>query len=250
MGHGPGQPAAHSNKRTVGPTDLPVYHFVNKCRDFEVISHLSHLEPTAALLEVIDTNQLLRSCPFFAPRPGRSQSLAEFKDAQVRQMDLTLIELRSWPNKVASMVRSGLRGIKKGWWNVDESRMPSYLSGPLRPLLKLIGFNMQIEFTNMVLRCSRELRTMVVKSAAGHFTIHAINDVEAHFHPNVIAELPPEPTDLSEIEQRPLDEDGMPMAPGADNGKGKGKGNYGRMSSMALDHNAPSGQSGPRLSRV
>ena len=101
--------------------------------------------------------------------------------------------------------------------------------------------NMQIEFTDMVLRCSRELKTMVVKSAAGHFTIHAINDVEAHFHPSVIAELPPEPTDLSEIEPRPLDEDGIPMVPGADSGKGgKGKGNYGRMSSMALDHNAPS----------
>ena len=100
---------------------------------------------------------------------------------------------------------------------------------------------MQVEFTNMVLRCSHELRTMVVKSAAGHFTIHAINDVEAHFHPSVIAELPPEPTDLSDIEPRPLDEDGIPMALGTDSGKeGKGKGNYGRMSSMALDHNAPS----------
>ena len=70
---------------------------------------------------------------------------------------------------------------------------------------------------------------MVVKGTNGHFTIHAINDVEAHFHPHVIAELPPEPTDLSEIEERPLDEDGNPLPPGeaADGtrvGKGKGKG--------------------------
>ena len=38
----------------------PSYPFETKCRDFEIISHLSHLEPTAALLEVIETNQVSR----------------------------------------------------------------------------------------------------------------------------------------------------------------------------------------------
>lgn len=55
---------------------------------------------------------------------------------------------------------------------------------------------------------------MIVRGTNGHFTIHAINDVEAHFHPNVIDGLPPEPTDLSEIEERLLDEDGNPLPSG------------------------------------
>ena len=98
-----GPPTAAAAAAAAAPSlvDLGVsYSFETKRNKFESVTHLTHVPPTKALLEVIGANQQIGSQAFFAPRSGRPQSLGDFRDVQTRQIDLALETLRAWPREV------------------------------------------------------------------------------------------------------------------------------------------------------
>jgi hypothetical protein len=71
-----------------------------------------------------------------------------------------------------------LKPVSKGWFNVNETRIEAYLAGPLRRQLKETGFIMQVELTQYVCRCARELLKMIEVACEGDSLVLKKNLVE------------------------------------------------------------------------
>ena len=147
---------------------------------FDLATSLNIPEAVHALQATVSAVQdMCRHRSFFLPRDGRrSLALPEFQDHQERHMDDEVVALRKWPHDVTDLIRSALKPVTKGWFNVNETRIEAYLAGPLRRQLKQAGFRMQVELTDYVARCAAELEATVREACPGATAVRSKASVE------------------------------------------------------------------------
>eukprot|EP00615_Pteridomonas_danica_P016588 CAMPEP_0114385844 /NCGR_PEP_ID=MMETSP0102-20121206/6268_1 /TAXON_ID=38822 ORGANISM="Pteridomonas danica, Strain PT" /NCGR_SAMPLE_ID=MMETSP0102 /ASSEMBLY_ACC=CAM_ASM_000212 /LENGTH=3026 /DNA_ID=CAMNT_0001542557 /DNA_START=949 /DNA_END=10026 /DNA_ORIENTATION=- len=167
------------------PRDMPQIDIHSIHANFDLVTSLNISEAVNALQQAaLKTFNICRMRSFFLDRdPRRSQTLSEFHDAQERHMDDEILVLRQWPYDVCDAVRLALKPVSKGWFNVNETRIEAYLAGPLRRQLKETGFIMQVELTQFVCRCARELLSSIEKACEGDTLIIRKNMIEILLYP-------------------------------------------------------------------
>lgn len=122
----------------------PPVDYADQFLRFSFQTFLTSPEALSALLKVnIECYRVLQ-LELFSVKPGRSVKLEEF---QQRQQTLERIVLKTltdeWPHKVASIVKTALANVKKGWYYLQETRQDTYEFSKLRALLRRINFCMK-----------------------------------------------------------------------------------------------------------
>ena len=165
-------------------SDLPPYDLAKKRAAFDLTTSLNIPEANDAMQQVVKCVQdTCRHRSFFLGRePKRSQTLSEFQDAQERQMDDETASLRAWPYEITDMIRTALKPVTKGWFNVNETRIEAYLAGPLRRQLKTTGFMMQVDLTEYIVRSASELQATVCGACPGATAVRSKSEVELLLH--------------------------------------------------------------------
>ena len=71
--------------------------------------------------------------------------MTEVAPVDVVQMSLYLKD--SWISTLRAGVRTNLRDVGRGWFNLQESDWEVYQVSKLKKLIEMIKFNMQVETT-------------------------------------------------------------------------------------------------------
>ncbi|KAK1936683.1 Dynein heavy chain 1 [Phytophthora citrophthora] len=133
-------PFPNKSKRTVAP---PV-DYADQFIGFSFQTFLTSPEALSALIKVNEECCRVLQLELFSVKPGRSVKLEEF---QQRQQALERAVLKTiteeWPVKVASIIKTSLGNVGKGWYYLQETRQDTYEFSKLRSLLRRVNFSMK-----------------------------------------------------------------------------------------------------------
>ncbi|KAG3225312.1 Dynein heavy chain 1, axonemal [Phytophthora cactorum] len=133
-------PFTSKSKRTIAP---PV-DYADQFIGFSFQTFLTSPEALAALIKVNEECYRILQLELFSVKPGRSVKLEEF---QQRQQALERAVLKTiteeWPVKVASIIKTSLGNVGKGWYYLQETRQDTYEFSKLRSLLRRVNFSMK-----------------------------------------------------------------------------------------------------------
>ncbi|KUF99279.1 Cyclin-P3-1 [Phytophthora nicotianae] len=128
------------SKRTIAP---PV-DYADQFIGFSFQTFLTSPEALSALIKVNEECYRILQLELFSVKPGRSVKLEEF---QQRQQALERAVLKTiteeWSVKVASIIKTSLGSVGKGWYYLQETRQDTYDFSKLRSLLRRVNFSMK-----------------------------------------------------------------------------------------------------------
>jgi len=125
-------------------SDVPSYNFEEKFRKFSFRSLLTLGEVIQALVKVrTECNKVIAMTLFQAPI-SKSMRLEEFEQAQGQASSQVQMFLKdSWLTTLRAVVRSSLRDIGKGWFNLEETNWEVYRMSKISKLMESVRFMMQ-----------------------------------------------------------------------------------------------------------
>ncbi|KAK3096562.1 hypothetical protein FSP39_001310 [Pinctada imbricata] len=147
-------------------SDVPEYEFWEKLKDFAFQSLLTLEESIKALTHVkTECNKVSVMSLFHIPttKPMRLEEFDQTQSQTTSQVALFLKD--SWISTLKNAIRSQLRDVGKGWFNIHEENFKVYEISKLKKLMETVKFIMQdsmryliqdslVNFTQMVLDAS------------------------------------------------------------------------------------------------
>ncbi|XP_060621830.2 dynein axonemal heavy chain 1 [Anolis sagrei] len=127
-----------------GLIEIPEYPFSEQREDFIFVSLLTRAEVIMALCQVRDECNKTAAMSLFHSSLTKYGRLEEFEQIQTQTYSQISMFLKdTWINTLKIAVRSSLRDIGKGWYNLYETKWEVYQMSKLHQLMELIKFMMQ-----------------------------------------------------------------------------------------------------------
>ncbi|XP_019331155.1 dynein axonemal heavy chain 1 [Alligator mississippiensis] len=127
-----------------GLVQVPDYPFNEQRADFIFVSLLTRPEVIHALSQVRDECNKAAAMSLFHSTLSKHGRLEEFEQIQTQTFTQVQMFLKdTWINTLKIAVKSCLREIGKGWYNLAQSNWGVYQMSKLHKLMELIKFNLQ-----------------------------------------------------------------------------------------------------------
>ncbi|XP_054992649.1 dynein axonemal heavy chain 1 [Sorex araneus] len=127
-----------------GLVSVPKYPFLEQKEDFTFVSLLTRLEVITALSKVRAECNKVTAMTLFHSNLSKSSRLEEFEQIQSQTFTQVQMFLKdSWISTLKVALRSSLRDMSKGWYNLYETSWEVYLMSKLRKLMELIKYMLQ-----------------------------------------------------------------------------------------------------------
>lgn len=147
--------------------DLPEYPYDEQYDKFAFNSLLTREESINALVKVgTECNKVASMSLFHVPMP-KYMRLEEFEQTQSQNTSQTALYLKDgWKLALKNAVRTCLRDVGKGWFNIHETNWNVYQVSKMKKLMERVKFNMQdslrflvqdslVAFTQMIVDASK-----------------------------------------------------------------------------------------------
>ncbi|XP_042305771.1 dynein axonemal heavy chain 1 isoform X2 [Sceloporus undulatus] len=127
-----------------GLIEVPEYPFNEQRESFIFVSLLTRAEVIMALCQVRDECNKTAAMSLFHSTLTKYGRLEEFEQIQTQTFSQISMFLKdTWINTLKIAVRSSLRDIGKGWYNLYETKWEVYQMSKLHQLMELIKFMLQ-----------------------------------------------------------------------------------------------------------
>ncbi|XP_034631618.1 dynein heavy chain 1, axonemal-like [Trachemys scripta elegans] len=127
-----------------GLVKIPDYPFDEQRASFIFVSLLTRPEVILALSQVRDECNKAAAMSLFHSTLSKYGRLEEFEQIQTQTFTQVQMFLKdTWINTLKIAVKSSLREIGKGWYNLYQSNWGVYQMSKLHKLMELIKFNLQ-----------------------------------------------------------------------------------------------------------
>ncbi|ERE91881.1 dynein heavy chain 1, axonemal-like protein [Cricetulus griseus] len=127
-----------------GLVSIPKYPFREQKEDFTFVSLLTRPEVITALSKVRAECNKVTSMSLFHSSLSKYSRLEEFEQIQSQTFSQVQMFLKdSWVSTLKVAMRSSLRDMSKGWYNLYETNWEVYLMSKLRKLMELIKYMLQ-----------------------------------------------------------------------------------------------------------
>ncbi|XP_062056155.1 dynein axonemal heavy chain 1 [Lepus europaeus] len=127
-----------------GLVSVPEYPFWEQKEDFTFVSLLTRPEVITALSKVRAECNKVTAMSLFHSSLSKSSRLEEFEQIQSQTFSQVQMFLKdSWISTLKVAMRSSLRDMSKGWYNLYETNWEVYLMSKLRKLMELIKYMLQ-----------------------------------------------------------------------------------------------------------
>uniref|UniRef100_A0A8C5KDU7 Dynein axonemal heavy chain 1 n=1 Tax=Jaculus jaculus TaxID=51337 RepID=A0A8C5KDU7_JACJA len=127
-----------------GLVSVPKYPFREQKEDFTFVSLLTRSEVITALSKVRAECNKVTSMSLFHSSLSKYSRLEEFEQIQSQTFSQVQMFLKdSWVSTLKVAMRSSLRDMSKGWYNLYETNWEVYLMSKLRKLMELIKYMLQ-----------------------------------------------------------------------------------------------------------
>ncbi|EHB12979.1 Dynein heavy chain 1, axonemal [Heterocephalus glaber] len=128
----------------VGLVSVPMYPFRAQKEDFTFVSLLTRPEVITALSKVRAKCNSVASMSLFHSTLSKYSRLEEFEQIQLQTLSQVQMFLKdSWISTLKVAMRSSLRDMSKGWYNLYEANWEVYLMSKLRKLMETIKYMLQ-----------------------------------------------------------------------------------------------------------
>ncbi|XP_004631750.1 dynein heavy chain 1, axonemal [Octodon degus] len=127
-----------------GLVSVPKYPFQAQKEDFTFVSLLTRPEVITALSKVRAKCNSVTSMSLFHSTLSKYSRLEEFEQIQLQTLSQVQMFLKdSWISTLKVAMRSSLRDMSKGWYNLYETNWEVYLMSKLRKLMEMIKYMLQ-----------------------------------------------------------------------------------------------------------
>ncbi|XP_058416307.1 dynein axonemal heavy chain 1 isoform X1 [Diceros bicornis minor] len=127
-----------------GLVSVPKYPFREQKEDFTFVSLLTRSEVITALSKVRAECNKVTAMSLFHSNLSKYSRLEEFEQIQSQTFSQVQMFLKdSWISTLKVAMRSSLRDMSKGWYNLYENNWEVYLMSKLRKLMELIKYMLQ-----------------------------------------------------------------------------------------------------------
>ncbi|XP_004864511.1 dynein heavy chain 1, axonemal isoform X4 [Heterocephalus glaber] len=127
-----------------GLVSVPMYPFRAQKEDFTFVSLLTRPEVITALSKVRAKCNSVASMSLFHSTLSKYSRLEEFEQIQLQTLSQVQMFLKdSWISTLKVAMRSSLRDMSKGWYNLYEANWEVYLMSKLRKLMETIKYMLQ-----------------------------------------------------------------------------------------------------------
>ncbi|XP_037386166.1 dynein axonemal heavy chain 1 isoform X5 [Talpa occidentalis] len=127
-----------------GLVEVPKYPFLEQKEDFTFVSLLTRPEVITALSKVRAECNKVTSMSLFHSSLSKYSRLEEFEQIQSQTFSQVQMFLKdTWVSTLKVAMRSSLRDMSKGWYNLYETNWEVYLMSKLRKLMELIKYMLQ-----------------------------------------------------------------------------------------------------------
>ncbi|XP_016065513.1 PREDICTED: dynein heavy chain 1, axonemal [Miniopterus natalensis] len=127
-----------------GLVSVPKYPFREQKADFTFVSLLTRPEVITALSKVRAECNKVTTMSLFHSTLSKYSRLEEFEQIQSQTFSQVQMFLKdSWISTLKVAMRSSLRDMSKGWYNLYETNWEVYLMSKLRKLMELIKYMLQ-----------------------------------------------------------------------------------------------------------
>ncbi|XP_050636999.1 dynein axonemal heavy chain 1 [Macaca thibetana thibetana] len=127
-----------------GLVSVPKYHFREQKEDFTFVSLLTRPEVITALSKVRAECNKVTTMSLFHSNLSKYSRLEEFEQIQSQTFSQVQMFLKdSWISSLKVAMRSSLRDMSKGWYNLYETNWEVYLMSKLRKLMELVKYMLQ-----------------------------------------------------------------------------------------------------------
>ncbi|XP_056381079.1 dynein axonemal heavy chain 1 isoform X2 [Hyla sarda] len=127
-----------------GLIDVPSYPFVKNRAEFTFTTLLTRTEVITSLCKVRTECNKASSMSLFHSTLTKCVRLEEFEQTQSQTFSQVQLFLKdSWVSTLKNAIRSSLRDVGKGWYDLSECNWEVYHMSKLRQLMELIKFNLQ-----------------------------------------------------------------------------------------------------------
>uniref|UniRef100_H0V0D2 Dynein axonemal heavy chain 1 n=1 Tax=Cavia porcellus TaxID=10141 RepID=H0V0D2_CAVPO len=127
-----------------GLVSVPKYPFREQKEDFTFVSLLTRPEVITALSKVRAKCNKVTSMSLFHSTLSKYSRLEEFEQIQLQTLSQVQMFLKdSWISGLKVAMRSSLRDMSKGWYNLYETNWEVYLMSKLRKLMEMIKYMLQ-----------------------------------------------------------------------------------------------------------
>lgn len=153
--------------------------FEETLKSFKFYSLHSKLEAMRILFQIQNEIVNMDRLTFFA-NPEKTLRVEEFTMNQTSQANYLNQQIRElWVNTITSFVRSNLKDVKKGWFNLEESNLEVYNFSKLRKFLLRINFVMEDNIRNFLYRTVKDYVRVILRLCPESITVksNALVDV-------------------------------------------------------------------------
>ncbi|OWK02778.1 hypothetical protein Celaphus_00010474, partial [Cervus elaphus hippelaphus] len=127
-----------------GLVSVPKYPFLEQKADFTFVSLLTRSEVITALSKVRAECNKVTTMSLFHSSLSKYSRLEEFEQIQSQTFSQVQMFLKdSWISTLKVAMRSSLRDMSKGWYNLYETNWEVYLMSKLRKLMELLKYMLQ-----------------------------------------------------------------------------------------------------------
>ncbi|KAM7230116.1 hypothetical protein CapIbe_018833 [Capra ibex] len=127
-----------------GLVSVPKYPFLEQKADFTFVSLLTRPEVITALSKVRAECNKVTTMSLFHSSLSKYSRLEEFEQIQSQTFSQVQMFLKdSWISTLKVAMRSSLRDMSKGWYNLYETNWEVYLMSKLRKLMELLKYMLQ-----------------------------------------------------------------------------------------------------------
>ncbi|XP_072576883.1 dynein axonemal heavy chain 1 isoform X1 [Vulpes vulpes] len=127
-----------------GLVSVPKYPFQEQKEDFTFVSLLTRPEVITALSKVRAECNKVTAMSLFHSNLSKYSRLEEFEQIQSQTFSQVQMFLKdSWISTLKVAMRSSLRDMSKGWYNLYETNWEVYLMSKLRKLMELLKYMLQ-----------------------------------------------------------------------------------------------------------
>uniref|UniRef100_A0A8C4M1C9 Dynein axonemal heavy chain 1 n=1 Tax=Equus asinus TaxID=9793 RepID=A0A8C4M1C9_EQUAS len=127
-----------------GLVSVPKYPFREQKEDFTFVSLLTRSEVITALSKVRAECNKVTAMSLFHSNLSKYSRLEEFEQIQSQTFSQVQMFLKdTWISTLKVAMRSSLRDMSKGWYNLYENNWEVYLMSKLRKLMELIKYMLQ-----------------------------------------------------------------------------------------------------------
>ncbi|GMI07902.1 hypothetical protein TrRE_jg5473 [Triparma retinervis] len=176
----PPEPPAPSPES--GLFKIPAYSFTEAKTAFCFNSFLTKSEIIKAVVQVRKESTKVTSSLKMFNLSTKSTRIDEFASSQNAAINAAGLYLKdTWTGAVISHVKSQLKDVQKGWFNLEETNTEVYAFSKLKKFLSFLNFIMQDSMRDFISKSLNRYREFIVNACTPPVKINSTSSVDVDF---------------------------------------------------------------------